>query len=66
MTLEELVAFLVSQHPFAFAGLIIAILFSYAQMRYHEGRLEGLNEGEKICKKHHPEAWTKDAKTQRS
>ena len=57
MNLIELVSLLVSQHPLLFAALLMAMLFSYAQMRYYEGKVDGLADGEKICRKHHPEKW---------
>ncbi len=57
MNLIELVSLLVSQHPLLFSALLLATLFAYAQMRYYEGKVDGLNDGEKICRKHHPEKW---------
>lgn len=53
----DILALIVSQHPLAFAALIVATLFSYAQMRYYEGKVDGLKDGETLCRKHHPEKW---------
>lgn len=57
----EVIALVVSQHPLLFAALIVAAMFAYSKAEYYRGRVDGLNDGEAICKKHHPEAWKKGA-----
>ncbi len=53
----DVVALIVSQHPLIFAVLITLAMFAYSQARYYQGRADGIVDGEKICRKHHPEKW---------